>query len=108
MPVSWKCSSNHIHQVFVPASCTGELQPLDVGINDQFKALLKQEFSQWYASEVQQALKQGVAISEIKVDLRASLIKPLHANWLMNTLSDKCDTIKKSFETVGIIDIVQT
>ena len=103
--------SNHIHQVFVPASCTGELQPLDVGINDQFKALLKQEFSRWYASEVQQALRQGIAISDIKVDLRASLIKPLHANWLMNTvstLSDKCDTIKKPFETVGIIDIVQT
>ena len=102
--------SNHIHQVFVPASCTGELQPLDVGINDQFKGLLKQEFSQWYASEVQQALRQGVAISGIKVDHRASLIKPLHANWLMNTvstLSDKCDTIKKPFETVGIIDIVQ-
>ena len=69
--------SNHIHQVFIPASCTGELQPLDVGINDQFKSLMKQEFSRWYASEVQEALSQGVAISEIKVDLRASLIKPL-------------------------------
>ena len=30
-----KC--NNIHQIFVPASCTGELQPLDVGINVQFK-----------------------------------------------------------------------
>ena len=85
--------------------CTGELQPLDVGINDQFKALLKQEFSRWYASEVQQALRQGVAISEIKVDLRASLIKPLQ---LMNTVSTLFDTIKKPFETVRIIDIVQT
>ena len=59
--------SNNIHQIFVPASCTGELQPLDVGINDQFKGLLKQEFSQWYATEVQQAMRQGVAISDIKV-----------------------------------------
>ena len=32
--------SNNIHHIFVPASCTGELQPLDVGINEQFKALL--------------------------------------------------------------------
>ena len=89
--------SNNIHQIFVPASCTGELQPLDVGINEQFKALLKQEFSRWYANEVQQAMRQGVVISDIKVDLRASLMKPLHANWLMcaiSTLSDKCDAIK--------------
>ena len=44
---------------------------LDKGksLNGQFKALLNQEFSRWYASEVQQALWQGVAISESKVDL---------------------------------------
>ena len=49
--------SNNIHQIFVPASCTRELQPLDVGINDQFKTLLKQEFSRWYANEVQEAMR---------------------------------------------------
>ena len=46
-------------------------------------------------------MRKGVAISDIKVDLRASLMKPLHANWLMcaiSTLSDKCDAIKKKFE----------
>ena len=90
--------SNNIHQIFVPASCIGVLQPLDVGTNNQFKALLKQEFSRWYANEVQQAMRQGVAISNIKVVLRASLMKPLNANWLMcaiSTLSDKPDAIKK-------------
>ena len=100
--------SNNIHQIFVPASCTGELQPLDVGINVQFKTFLKQEFSRWYSNEVLEAMRKGVAISEIKVDLRASLMKPLHANWLMcaiSTLLDKCD--EKTFETVGIIDYIQ-
>jgi hypothetical protein len=55
-------------------------------------------------------MRQGIPISDIKVDLRASLIKPLHANWLMSTictLSDKCDAIRKPFETVGIIDFIQ-
>ena len=105
-----KLKSNNTHQIFVPASCTGELQPLDVGINDQFKALLKQDFSRWYASEVQEAMRPGIPISDIKVDLRASLINPLHGNWLMSTictLSDKCDAIRKPFETVGIIDFIQ-
>lgn len=98
-----KLKSNSIHQVFVPASCTGELQPLDVGLNDQFKGLLKQEFSRWYAYEMQEAMRQGIPISGIKVDLRASLMKPLHASWLMSvisTLSDKHDTVKKP---VGIM-----
>ena len=102
--------NNNIHQIYVPASCTGELQPLDVGVNDQFKALLKQEFSRWYANEVQEAMRQEIPIADIKVDLRASLMKPLHANWLItvvSTLSEKCDTIKKPFETVGIIDYIE-
>ena len=101
-----KLKTNNIHQIFVPASCTGKLQPLDVGLNDQFKGLIKQEFSRWYANEVQEAMKQGISISDIKVDLKASMMKPLHANWLMSTissLSNKNDAIKKPFETVGII-----
>ena len=28
-----KYQSTYIHRVYVPASCTGELQPLDVGVN---------------------------------------------------------------------------
>ena len=32
-----KLQSNNIHQIFVQASCTGELQPLDVGVNDRLK-----------------------------------------------------------------------
>ena len=100
--------SNNIHQIFVPASCTGKLQPLDVGINDQFKILLQQEFSLWYANEVQEAMRKGVAISDIKVDVRASLMKPLHGNWLMcaiSTLSDKCDAIKKRLKLLESLTI---
>ena len=40
-----KLSSNHIHQVFVPAACTGELQPLDLAVNSEFKALMKESFA---------------------------------------------------------------
>ena len=100
-----KLKPNNIQQVFIPAGCTGELQPLDVGINDQFRGLLKQEFSRWYANEVQESMRQGVPISNIKVDRRASLMKPLHANWLMSVIStpsEKHDAIRKPFETVRI------
>ena len=43
----------------------------------------------------------GNAIEDIKVDLRASLIKPLHANWVISAISvlaERTDTLKKPFE----------
>ena len=51
-----KLSSNHIHQIFVPALRTGELQPLDQSVNDEFKVLMKDSFVRWYAHEVETAL----------------------------------------------------
>ena len=44
-----KLPSNHIHQVYAPASFTGELQALDVGVNENWWKL---PFSRWYADEV--------------------------------------------------------
>ena len=105
-----KLQNHNIHQVFIPAGCTGELQPLDVGVNLEFKQLIKNSFSRWYAEEVKEALDQGVAVNDVRVDLRATVVKPLHANWLISTittLSDKKDTIRKPFETVGILDTTE-
>lgn len=103
-----KLKSHNIHQVFVPASCTGELQPLDVGFNQDFKQLMKDSFSRWYSEEVREAMDRGVAINDIKIDLRASIVKPLHANWIISaitTLSGKTDVIKKPFEKIGITEM---
>ena len=55
-----KLQNHNIHEVFIPAGCTGELQPLDVGVNQEFKQLMKNLFSRWYAEEVREALDQGV------------------------------------------------
>ena len=104
-----KLQAHHIHQVFIPAGCTGELQPLDVGVNQEFKQLMKDSFSRWYTEEVREALDQGLSGNDVKVDLRATVIKPLHANWLISTittLSDKTNTIMKPFETIGILDTI--
>ena len=79
-----KLSAHHIHQVFVPASCTGELQPLDLSVNDEFKALMKDNFSRWYADEIKSALDKGESLDTVKIDLKASLIKPLHGNCMVD------------------------
>ena len=40
-----KLNSYNICQVFVPAGCTGELQPLDLSVNDDFNLLMKGSFT---------------------------------------------------------------
>ena len=45
--------------MFIPAGCTGELQPLDLTVNSLFKAAMKAHFSHWYSAEVNEALEQG-------------------------------------------------
>lgn len=89
----------NIIPVFVPASCTGELQPLDLSVNGEFKRLLKNEFIEWYANELQ--------LSEEKqtVDLRISQIKPIHASWLVrvyNSVAAKHDVILNGFNEAGL------
>ena len=104
-----KLSDNHIHQVFVPASCTGELQPLDISTNETFKTLMKDSFTRWYAQEVQEALDSGKSVHEIKIDLRLSMIKPLHANWLITAhsiLKHKTAILTRGFEQAEILDCV--
>ena len=66
-----KLHQNHIHQVFIPAGCTGELQPLDVSVNEQFKASMKAHFARWYSTEVNESLDQGFEVANIRIDLRA-------------------------------------
>ena len=106
-----KLSTNHIHQVFVPASCTGELQPLDLSVNDKFKALMKDSFARWYAHEVETALDGGTSLEKVKVDLKASLIKPIHGNWLITAISileSRKATLLRGFEAAGIMDCFDT
>ena len=53
-------TETNIILVYVPASCTSELQPLEKSLNDPYKKeLLKQCFIDWYASEVKEKLDKG-------------------------------------------------
>ena len=103
-----KLSSSHIHQIFVLASCTGELQPLDLSVNDEFKALMKDSFARWYAHEVETALDGGASLEKVMVDLKASLIKPIHGKWLITILESRKATLVRGFEAAGIMDCLDT
>ena len=50
------------------------------------------------------------AVEDIKVDLKASNIKPLHANWLINvisSLSQNTSVLKAAFEKPGILNMTE-
>ena len=48
---------NNIDTIFVPANCTGELQPMDLSVNKSVKDFLRTKFQEWYSSEVLRAIK---------------------------------------------------
>ena len=73
------------------------MQPLDLAVNDEFK----DSFSRWYANKVKEALDKRADLDKVKLDLRASLIKPLHGNWLitaMSTVESQSGTIMRGWE----------
>ena len=59
---------------FVPALRTGELQPLDVAVNDEFKRKIKNSFINWYSDELSKGMKLGKAASDAKIDIKLSTI----------------------------------
>ena len=82
--VKSKLKSLSIDLVAVPANMTHFFQPLDLTVNGAAKKLTWKEFIQYYSTAVQQQLQSGKSAEEIKVDLRMSIMKPLHAQWLVN------------------------
>ena len=59
--------------VFVPAGCTGHLQPLDMAVNDPFKENLKSSSATGsYASLIKGQLDGGKTEQNTTVDLRTS------------------------------------
>ncbi|KAL5013090.1 hypothetical protein ScPMuIL_011641 [Solemya velum] len=93
-----------IEHVYVPAGCTGELQPMDLSVNGDFKTGLKNEFTEWYADEIANGNSNAT-----KVDLRISILKPLHARWFAKVFYNnkaKRNTILLGWTKSGILDAV--
>ena len=66
----------------VPKNITHLLQPLDLTTNASLKKIEKRAFIKYFRSSIVEALKEDPTrdVTTIKVDLRLSVSKPLHAN----------------------------
>ena len=106
-----KLADNNIQVVFVPACCTDKLQPLDLTVNKDFKNSLNHQLHQWYSAEVGAQLQnmedEGTYpdTEKINVDIKTSIIKPIHARWLIEASEDitqKTVCIIKGFLQSGL------
>ena len=75
---------------------------------------MKKKFTLWYADQVQRAMdgNQFKSMEEIDIDLKLSILKPLHASWLielfdhMTSPAGKAVSLK-GWEVAGITDAVK-
>lgn len=82
--VSKKLASLNITIVSVPAHMTHFFQPLDLTVIGEAKRFMKDKFTAWYSNEVKQQIESGGDTTDVNVDLRLTVLKPLHAVWLVD------------------------
>ena len=107
-------NENHILLEKVPANLTYLFQPLDVqgGPNGYVKRFMKKKFTLWYSDQVIRALDEGKDIKDVEISLKLSIVKPLHAKWLIEmynhmTSSEGRDVCLKSWKVAGILDAAE-
>ena len=71
-----------IRMVPVPNNMTSYLEPLDLTVNRSCKAFLQNQAQKWYSEQVQAQIVNGIEADKVSVDLRISVLKPLHAKWV--------------------------
>ena len=103
-------NENHILMEKVPANLTYLFQPLNVqgGPNGYVKRFMKKKFTLWYSDHVIRALDEGKDIKDVKISLKLSIVKPLHAKWLIEmynhmTASEGRDVCLKGWKVAGIL-----
>ena len=69
--------------VSVPNNWTNYFQPLDLTVNKSSKDFLRKEAQSWYSQEIFKQMEAGKHSDQIKVDVGVSVVKPLHAKWIV-------------------------
>ena len=103
------CAKNNCELVIVPRNLTNKFQPLDISINQSAMKFISNKLNAWYADRVSKQLSNGVAPGDIKGSLKLIDLKPLHAQWIVETynqLKHQNDSIIKGFEVAGISEAI--
>ena len=106
--VKQKLDSLSIEMVQVPANMTHFFQPLDLTVNRAAKQLTKKKKA--FVTYSKQ-LEAGNQLEDIEVDLRLSVLKPLHAQWLVDVYNyfsteEGREIILKGWKKAGIQAVI--
>ena len=104
--------TNNIWLVKVPNNMTHLLQSLDLTVNGHCKPFMKGMFAEWYRKQVKEALSHGKQVEDIEIKFYLTVIKPLHAKWLMQffnhiTSEKGSKIIINGWKRSGIYDAVK-
>jgi len=91
---------NNIFISLVPAHCTDRLQPLDISVNRSVKQYLRNQFHEWYASEIQTHLQKFGKVQN--VDLRMNIVKPLSATWMIKLFDYLLKLLEMDFAMLAL------
>ena len=78
---------NHVLATKVPANMTNLYQPLDLSVNKAAKDFTRKKFSEWYTRQLTNGMDNGIELDDIEINYRLSVLKPLHATWLISLYS---------------------
>ena len=101
---------NNGKMVAVPNCMTDKFQPLDLTVNRSSKAHLRNKTHTWFGEQVQQQIQNGVTPENVKVDLKISILKPLHAKWVTSFydyMQGRPDIILKGWKRAGITEFLE-
>ena len=104
--------TNNIWLVKVPNNMAHLLQSLDLTVNGHCKPFMKGMFAEWYRKQVKEALSHGKQVEDIEIKFYLTVIKPLHAKWLMQffnhiTSEKGSKIIINGWKRSGIYDAVK-
>lgn len=106
-----KLAAMNIEVVSVPANMTHFFQPLDLTVNREAKKFMKDQFTAWYSAQIHTQLDSGVALDDVDVDMCLSVLKPIHATWLVSMFnhlssSEGRISIAKGWKKAGISEVI--
>ena len=67
----------------VPNNLTNYFKSLDLTVDKSSKDSLRNEDQNWYSQEIMKKMQAGKRSDQIKVDVLISLVKSLHAKWIV-------------------------
>ena len=98
--------------VLVPANMTNFHQPLDLTVSGYVKKFMRGKFNVWYSFQIGNQFNAEKQLQDIDVPLRLSLLKPCHAEWLVECYNHMTTTaaqnvIQSGWKPAGITEALQ-